>query len=458
RKHRKTHGKISFKDLTEIISKNWAIIDAETKDYCTRISEMGRKRYKQQMARFNASQKILQLKKEHAAMEHAKEKRPEIIQSKDCDSPSRPGKGEPDRISSHHAPIVTPPRAPPNQGYNNRTPIFVPSGGHHAFHHYGPPPPLPPPMPHSLQGQSRPLSMPSIYHQPHRQPRPHTHQQTHPHTHPIPHTQPKLKPQPHPQSQHQPQPQPQKLKQNQQQPQYYHGGHHQHQHHHQRPKLHQQQHKPQPPHMHPRSRQPQHQPQQHYPTQDHHHYQRHHQYPHYGYNQVEGASKANNNVHRQGPKQRSSKSLKAIKLSSGRGGSVSVYPDLSNSAVDVTVDVKVSVRKEEATGGSSMTHDEAMRLCHLVGKDSPGQNRGDQHGGTFPADSLLSNIPSFDFGEQHSLSSQDAGDMSQDMANADTILQRGENQDDILDLIRGEMFPLGLGEDDTFESVFDMNI
>ena len=45
---------ISFKDLTEIISKNWATIDGETKEYCTRVSEIGRKRYKEDVTKYNA--------------------------------------------------------------------------------------------------------------------------------------------------------------------------------------------------------------------------------------------------------------------------------------------------------------------------------------------------------------------------------------------------------------------
>lgn len=67
RKHRKTHGSISFKELTGIISANWATVDKTTKDYVTAISEMGRKRYREEMARFNASQKKIESEKEQAS-------------------------------------------------------------------------------------------------------------------------------------------------------------------------------------------------------------------------------------------------------------------------------------------------------------------------------------------------------------------------------------------------------
>ena len=154
-----------------MISKSWSTIDAETKAYCTKISEFGRKRYKEQMVRFNASQRIIQLKKEQAAAAMGKKGIEPFHMKGRTGSPPRAEKSEknaavtPDRILSHQAPIVSkaPPRAlkappiitPPNHnGSNNRVPMFVP------FHHYGPPPPLPPPMPRSMMAGQSPVPPP----------------------------------------------------------------------------------------------------------------------------------------------------------------------------------------------------------------------------------------------------------------------------------------------------------
>ncbi|KAL9183653.1 hypothetical protein ACHAXT_004509 [Thalassiosira profunda] len=325
RKHRKTHGTISFKDLTEIISKNWATIDAETKEYCTRVSEIGRKRYKEDVTKYNASQKIIQLKKEKAAMENARKHRVEHFQAKKAfNSPPRQEK-TPDRIMSQ-APVVTPQSAYSN---SNRLPMFLPSGPV-PFHPYGPPPPLPPPMPHSVPSRSPP-AMP-MYHQ----------------------------------SQQQQQPQAQ-----------------------------------------------------------------------FRY-QPSSAHKANKGPRRKHPVMAHT----APKHSRGRGG------------VGVTVDVNVrlndegaSKRSHVAQAGASafrsnMTHDEAKKLGNLLGVSSPGNAH-------FP-DTLLGEAPSFDFADHHSLSTEDGDHMSRGMAH-DAFLNHVENQDDhYLDLIRGELLPLGPGDEEHF--------
>lgn len=368
RKHRKTHGKISFKDLTEIISKNWSTIDAETKDYCTRISEMGRKLYKETMSRYNASQKILQLKEEHAAMENARENRIEQFKKKDCNSPSRRGKVKsnpttPDRISSRHAPIVT----PTSGGYSsNRVPMFVPSGAHAAFHQYGPPPPLPPPMPHShshsMQGQHHPM-----------QGQHHPMQGQH---HPMHGQLPPLMPMYH------------------HHPQYAY---------------------PQPPPMPDKMR----------------------------------VLKSNNRRQSNEHQYRHHNGGNFFNLPGGPG-------------VDVNVNVNVCVKNKDdaSTGASSqgnsshgnrseksnMTHEDAMQLySHL---HTPGMNRHSDYAAPLN-DTLLQEMPSFDFGDHHSLSTED-GDTNSECV-VDGILGQVE---DHLDLIRGDhLLPLELGEDNAFPDI-----
>ncbi|KAL7541630.1 hypothetical protein ACHAXR_011082 [Thalassiosira sp. AJA248-18] len=386
RKHRKTHGKISFKDLTAIISKNWATIDPETKSYCTRVSEMGRKRYKEQITRYNASQKILQLKKEHAAMESAREKRIEQFQQKkNPSSPPRPkeqGKRDPttpDRIiSQQHAPVVT----PPNHGYNNRVPMFVPSDAHalahaHAFHHYGPPPPMPPPMPHGMQnhhgmqGQHLPPPMPMYYQQ-----------------------------------------------------QY------QHQHH-----------------------------------------------PQYSYPQAPDMIMPSNNGHNQDLKlknngqtfdkksngcgQQGREGFAASPIRCGEQGRENFFSNLPHGGgMDVTVDVKVSVKKEDKSSTfenknmdkkgieikSTMTHAEAMRLASLMGNNATTDAIFNGLGGEQLNDTLLKDVPSFDFGDHHSLSTEDGVDFGSQITGDGFFRQDGSPQD--FDLIRSDLLPLEIGGDE----------
>jgi len=98
----------------------------------------------------------------------------------------------------------------------------------------------------------------------------------------------------------------------------------------------------------------------------------------------------------------------------------------------------------------SMTHDEAMRICTLMG--SPGK-KGFQYA---PANDLLQNVLSFDFVDNHSLST-DHGDIHRSDSLLDEVEaheehfihdQASKHDDNILDL--SELLPLELGEGDAF--------
>jgi hypothetical protein len=101
----------------------------------------------------------------------------------------------------------------------------------------------------------------------------------------------------------------------------------------------------------------------------------------------------------------------------------------------------------------SMTHDEAMRICTLMG--SPGK-KGFQYA---PANDLLQNVLSFDFVDNHSLST-DHGDIHRSDSLLDEVEaqeekfihdQASKNNDNILDL--SELLPLELGEGDAFSDL-----
>lgn len=153
----------------------------------------------------------------------------------------------------------------------------------------------------------------------------------------------------------------------------------------------------------------------------------------------------------------------------------------SGPGVDVNVNVNVSLKKHDvASSGSSksdipsigfnllgnpsshsakrnMTHDDAMQLyTQLRNNESPGKMS--IHRDSFTCvkdhvaplnDTLLQEMPSFDFGDHHSLSTED-GDTNSECV-VDGILGQFENQNGILDLIRGELLPLG--EDDGFPDI-----
>jgi len=54
RKHRKTHGTITFVQLTKAISKSWGEVDDATKQYCSDLADVELKRYRKDMADFIA--------------------------------------------------------------------------------------------------------------------------------------------------------------------------------------------------------------------------------------------------------------------------------------------------------------------------------------------------------------------------------------------------------------------
>lgn len=378
-------NQISFKDLTEIISRNWAAIDKETKDYCTHVSEIGRKRYKETMIRYNASQKIIQLKEEQAAMAmehasrmkrtHAQQQQSQLPNTKICRSPMTLGRGKknsnpvtPERILSHHAPIVTPSRSA-GGGYNNHHSqmnmnMRLNAGPHAAFYQqYGPPPPLPPPMPSSMSahrgGHTHPGAMPG-------------------------------------QQQQIPRSMMQMYRQHQQQ-----------QHHHQPlPPLPQKFNYPKPP-----------------PMSKLQHKQA-----------MKMASKAMQYEQQQ------------AKMSSPLFTNLPT-PTITNTKsgkqTNVNVSINVCVTKDDSSNDGShktgMSHEEAVRLCSLM--ESPGrqQQQSSSQYETPLNDTLLKDMGSFDFADQHSLSSE-SGDMSHqlDVAN----LLDHDNDDKFMNLI------LGGGDDD----------
>jgi len=54
RKHRKSHGKIGFLELTRMIAARWAKVDEETKKYCKMMAAMELVKYKEDMESYNA--------------------------------------------------------------------------------------------------------------------------------------------------------------------------------------------------------------------------------------------------------------------------------------------------------------------------------------------------------------------------------------------------------------------
>ncbi|KAL7508390.1 hypothetical protein ACHAXN_005473 [Cyclotella atomus] len=54
RKHRKTHGKIGFLELTRMIAARWAKVDDETRKYCKMMAAMELVKYKEDVESYNA--------------------------------------------------------------------------------------------------------------------------------------------------------------------------------------------------------------------------------------------------------------------------------------------------------------------------------------------------------------------------------------------------------------------
>ena len=55
RRHRKTHGKIGFQELSLKIADNWRNVDAETRTYCAELCDVGLIQYKNQMRAWKAA-------------------------------------------------------------------------------------------------------------------------------------------------------------------------------------------------------------------------------------------------------------------------------------------------------------------------------------------------------------------------------------------------------------------
>lgn len=91
----------------------------------------------------------------------------------------------------------------------------------------------------------------------------------------------------------------------------------------------------------------------------------------------------------------------------GNGGAVDVHVRMGkeeNQGSGGAVDVHVRTEREHKTG---MTHDEALRLCDLIGSDAPAEACGHEE----PQMDLLCGIPSFDFGDHHSLSTENHAEL-----------------------------------------------
>ena len=325
------------------------------------------------MLSYTASQKIIQLKKERAAMESAREQRMEqSFVNKKCDSPDRPGKSQsypatPDRITSGRcAKIVT----PPHSGFHNQAPIIapihVPSLAPSPFYHYGPPPPMPSSVPHS---QSHPHSMSGPIHSHHHSMPSQSH--SHHHSHIPGQGSPWM------------------------------------------------------------------------PTygQQYHHHHRQHQY---SYHQAPVLNKTNDN-----PDPSAKKSSNSARRDGYTGGNMFSSP-MPYGGLGLNVNVNVNVAKVDETPARSparspasirdtlqisergnLTHDEAMRICNLM--ESPGK-RSHQNEVQLN-DHLLRDMPSFDFADHHSLSTED-GDMSRELSPRDYL---GHSEDNFLDLIRSDL-------------------
>ena len=55
RRHRKTHGKISFHQLSLMIAENWRSVDDETRQFCSDLCDVGLIQYKNQMRAWKAA-------------------------------------------------------------------------------------------------------------------------------------------------------------------------------------------------------------------------------------------------------------------------------------------------------------------------------------------------------------------------------------------------------------------
>ena len=142
---------------------------------------------------------------------------------------------------------------------------------------------------------------------------------------------------------------------------------------------------------------------------------------------------------------------------SGRSNGSNFFSNLpaNHGGVDVTVDVKVSVKKDDK---SSMTHDEAMRLCNLMGNNASSANNDIGGDREVPlGDTLLQELPSFDYGDHHSLSSEGDVDSRREISINGLLHQAEYQEDNILELVRGDLQPLELGGEEPFDDFCNMS-
>ena len=121
------------------------------------------------MIQYNASQKIIQLTKERAAMEMARDHRMVQHFNQKCGSPNslemtKSHPTTPDRtVFRSGSQIVTPPYSSTNHNHSSyATPIHVPSSG--SYLPYGPPPPMPSSVYTGAARQTHSYSTPSQSH------------------------------------------------------------------------------------------------------------------------------------------------------------------------------------------------------------------------------------------------------------------------------------------------------
>jgi len=125
RKHRKSHGKIGFLELTRMIAARWAKVDDETRKYCKMMAAMELVKYKEDMESYNlykdrlsAMGQIPQDMKERIRkkkMQSKKKKADTMAKNHIVASNTTRAKkksGGPARASRHSAPPLPPPLPP----------------------------------------------------------------------------------------------------------------------------------------------------------------------------------------------------------------------------------------------------------------------------------------------------------------------------------------------------------
>jgi hypothetical protein len=125
---------------------------------------------------------------------------------------------------------------------------------------------------------------------------------------------------------------------------------------------------------------------------------------------------------------------------------------MPNGGLGLNFNVNVNVKKVDESPAKNtsekdnLTHDEAMRICSLM--ESPGKKSHHKYE-VQHTDQLIHEMPSFDFADHHSLSTED-GDIKRELSPRDFIGQDENIGDNILDLIRSD---LDYGEEELFPDV-----